>query len=98
MSIAQFVQGMHNNVYKNVTNELEHLLGKVTAEDKQHYQAVNLEHIVDQGRIEMRRFDAQKNVGELLDQLDVLFEILLMARTNWKISIDKAQESDYFAG
>ena len=101
MNIIRFVQGMHSDVYVNVTDELEHLLGgasKVTAEDKQHYQAVNLEHIGDQGRIEMRRFDAQENVGELLEQLDTLFEILLMARTNWKISIDKALESDYFAG
>ncbi|MDE5803120.1 MAG: hypothetical protein K2I22_09430 [Lachnospiraceae bacterium] len=101
MHITRFVQGMHSSVYINVTDDLARLLGgagKVMTEDKQHYQAVNLEHVGDQGRIEMRRFDAQENVSELLDQLDALFEILLMARTNWKISIDKALESDYFAG
>lgn len=101
MDITQFVKGMNEKVYINVTDELERLLGgagKVTAEDGQHYQAVNLEHVSDQGRIEMRRFDAQESINELLEQLDVLFEILQMARTNWKISIDKALTGDYFAG
>lgn len=100
-NISRFVQDMHSSVYINVMDKLESLLGgagKVTAEDRQHYQAVNLEHIGDQGRIELRRFDAQQSIDELLEQLDALFEILLMARTNWKISIDKALESDYFAG
>ena len=101
MDLTRFVQGMHERVYIHVTDKLERILGganKVTAEDKQHYQAVNLEHIGDQGRIELRRFDAQQSIDELLEQLDALFEILLMARTNWKISIDKALESDYFSG
>lgn len=101
MDLTRFVQGMHERVYIHVTDKLERILGganKVTAEDKQHYQAVNLEHIGAQGRIELRRFDAQQSIDELLEQLDALFEILLMARTNWKISIDKALESDYFAG
>lgn len=100
MDITQFVKGMNEKVYIHVTEELEYLLGgagKVTAEDGQHYQAVNLEHVSDQGRIEMRRFDAQESINELLEQLDVLFEILQMARTNWKISIDKALTGDYFA-
>lgn len=100
MDLNNFVIGMNNQVYINVTDELERLLGdagKVTAEDGQHYQAVNLEHVSDQGRIEMRRFDAQESINELLEQLDVLFEILRMARTNWKISIDKALTGDYFA-
>lgn len=99
--LNQFVRGMNGEVYIHVTDELERLLGgadKVTAEDKQHYQAVNMEHIGDQGRIEMRRFDAQENVGELREQLDALFEILQMARTNRKILVDKALTGDYFAG
>lgn len=99
--LMQFVEDMNKQVYINVTNELERILGganKVKAGDRQHYQAVNLEHVEDQGRIELRRFDAQENIGELLEQTDVLFEILQMARTNWKISIDKASTGDYFAG
>ncbi|MDE6128367.1 MAG: hypothetical protein K2G16_04150, partial [Lachnospiraceae bacterium] len=99
--LMQFVEDMNKQVYINVANELERILGganKVKAGDGQHYQAVNLEHVEDQGRIELRRFDAQENIGELLEQTDVLFEILQMARTNWKISIDKASTGDYFAG
>lgn len=46
----------------------------------------------------LRRFDAQENINELLQQTEVLFQILMMARTNWKISADKALGSDYFAG
>lgn len=101
MKFVPFVEGMNRQVYINVTDELKDILGgadKVTAGDKQHYQAVNLEHVNDQGRIELRRFDAQENVGELLEQLDVIFKILQMARTNWKISIDKASTDDYFVG
>lgn len=98
--MEQFVRGMHKKVYVGATSELEAVLGgaaNVKAEDKWHYQAVNLEHVHDDKRIELRRFDAQANIDELLQQAEALFQILMMARTNWKISIDKALESDYFA-
>ena len=100
-SIEQFVRGIHAQVYVGATRELEASMGgaaNVKQEDKRHYQAVNLEHVHDDGRIELRRFDAQENINELLQQTEVLFQILMMARTNWKISADKALGSDYFAG
>ena len=99
-SIEEFVRGMQEQVYVNATRELEIAMGgaeHVEVGDKWHYQAVNLEHVHDDGRIELRRFDAQESINELLQQTEVLFQILMMARTNRKISIDKALESDYFA-
>lgn len=105
--IARFVNGIHSNVYKNMADELAEALGEdADAGDRYHYQAVNLEHLPtpagmsrrSEERVELRRFDAQESIGELLAQLDALLEILKMARTNWKIAMEKALESEYFAG
>jgi hypothetical protein len=47
-----------------------------------HYQAVNLENWDDPegGRLEMRRFDAQTNLNELLRNVDDIIALLLAAR------------------
>lgn len=49
-----------------------------------HYQAVNLEHIIGEHketqRIEMRRFDAQRNLGELQGQIKELLKLILFSR------------------
>lgn len=49
-----------------------------------HYQAVNLEHIIGEPkatqRIEMRRFDAQQNLGELQEQITELLKLILFSR------------------
>ena len=49
-----------------------------------HYQAVNFEHIIDEPkdtkRIEMRRFDAQRNLDELHAQITELLKLILSSR------------------
>ncbi len=60
--------------------------------DEPHYQAVNLEHVLsntplEQRRVEMRRFDAQQNVRELLTELDALYDLLYLSREPVKMNL-----------
>lgn len=65
---------------------------KLTRADFPHYQAVNLEHIINtplaEQRVELRRFEAQRSVRELLDELQVLFGLLEQSRDGNKYVVD----------
>lgn len=73
-----------NRIYMNHTlllNEKGELVEKKGIDSSfEHYQAINLEHMFDitetERRIEMRRFNAQENIKELLSDLDNLYGTL----------------------
>lgn len=84
-----FVNAMHTHVYTNMTEGLRRMKdskGKqlIKQEDIPHYQAINLEHLLNEDerlrRVELRRFNAQRSIGELLDELNIIFKLLLYAR------------------
>lgn len=63
---------------ESLKDVVEHMKDKDKKVDP-HYQAINLEHINESGdkaRIEMRRFNAQQNTEDLLNQVETLFEYL----------------------
>lgn len=94
--IGALVHFINTKVYTEIHTDLDG--SDVRKEDSPHYQAVNLEHInVDtkdrrtpesEQRVEMRRFDAQCCVEELLDELCCLFELLEESRSGKKYSME----------
>ena len=95
-TIGELAHVINTDVYTRID---EHIDGSgVTREDYPHYQAVNLEHIntgvsdhrtpVNEQRVEMRRFDAQRNVDELLGELRCLYELLEESRSGNNYSLD----------
>lgn len=95
--IGELVHFINTKVYTEIHKDLDGT--DVREEDSPHYQAVNLEHInVDtkdhrtpesEQRVEMRRFDAQCCVEELLEELCCLFALLEESRSGKKYSMDK---------
>jgi len=94
--IGELVHVINTEVYTEIDPSIDST--DVRKEDYPHYQAVNLEHInVDvrdhrtpesEQRVEMRRFDAQCCVEELLDELRCLFALLEESRSGKKYSMD----------
>lgn len=96
-AIEELAHVINTQVYTEIDTHIDS--SNVGEEDRQHYQAVNLEHIntgvrdhrtaVNEQRVEMRRFDAQMNVDELLAELRCLFELLEESRSGKKYSMDE---------
>lgn len=90
-TIEQLAQAINTKVYTRIGGAIDD--PKLRPTDYPHYQAVNLEHIIGtlphEQRVEMRRFEAQRCVGELLDELRVLFGLLEESRSGKKYSIDE---------
>lgn len=90
-TIEQLAQAINTKVYTRIGGSIDD--PKLKPIDYPHYQAVNLEHIIGtpphEQRMEMRRFEAQRCVGELLDELRVLFDLLAESRSGKKYSMDK---------
>lgn len=88
-SMKPFVNTMQREVYRNLTATLAGM--GVNPQDAPHYQAINLENVlnpdVSQRRVELRRFNAQANIDELLRQLDILFNLIEEASTNTLINL-----------
>lgn len=87
------VRGINERVYTERHEGLP--LAEAPEGDEPHYQAVNLEHVLrntppEQRRVEMRRFDAQQNVRELLTELDALYDLLYLSREPVKMNLDAA--------
>lgn len=90
-TIEELANRINNCVYKKMTQTLRDM--GVKDSDAKHYQAVNLEHVcsdnLENRRIEMRRFDAQEKVDELLEELDALYDIIQETRTFFKLNLKK---------
>ncbi len=90
-TIEALADRISNYVYKKMTQTLRDM--GVKDSDAKHYQAVNLEHVYldnpKNRRVEMRRFDAQENVNDLLEELDALYDIIQETRTCFKLNINK---------
>lgn len=90
-TIEQLAQAINTKVYTRIGGPIDD--PKLKPIDYPHYQAVNLEHIIGtpphEQRVEMRRFEAQRCVGELLDELRVLFGLLAESRSGKKYSMDE---------
>lgn len=94
--IGELVHVINTKVYTVIDPHIDS--PDVKKEDYPHYQAVNLEHIntgaldhrtpAGEQRVEMRRFDAQCCVEELLDELRCLFDLLEESRSGKKYSMD----------
>lgn len=89
-TIKDLVSQIQQKVYyNNFVGDMENILSprsgskqrKVDPELAYHYQAVNLEHVSeDSGRVEMRRFNAQKSAAETIEQFQFLINLLLKSR------------------
>lgn len=84
--MQEFVRRMCSKVYTKVYDT------SISIKDAAHYQAINLEHLdsntpESEKRVEMRRFNAQTNITELLQELDGLYE--LIQSTRWLVEITK---------
>lgn len=89
-TMAWLVDEIQTKVYgENLTEVLNAI--HVPKSDAPHYQAVNLENLMSgggQGRIEMRRFDAQASMEILMKDLTNLIALLQKSRQTRKIPID----------
>ena len=102
-TVDKLVQAINKRVYVSMSEVVKRQLResqKGGMEDKElirlapHYQAVNLEHIGSgcnetKWRVEMRRFEAQNDIGELLTELEALYEILQKSRNHIKLNLKK---------
>ncbi len=85
-NLEAFVSAIQKEVYTHFAGVLADpknckKLG-VPSEDVVHYQAINLEHLLDEAnpRFEMRRFDAQSGVAELDAQVSILIDLMVRAQ------------------
>lgn len=89
-NIEWLVDKINKEVYREMHNELNQMA--IPETDAPHYQAVNLEHIINtpsaEQRVEMRRFNAQEKVDDLLTELRDLFGLLEQSRDGNKYVID----------
>lgn len=89
-NIEWLVDKINKEVYRKMHDELKQMA--IPEADAPHYQAVNLEHIINtpsaEQRVELRRFEAQRNVRELQDELEVLFGLLEQSRDGNKYVVD----------
>lgn len=95
-TIGELAHVINTDVYTTIDEHIDS--SEVRREDYPHYQAVNLEHIntgvsdhrtlVNEQRVEMRRFDAQGNVDELLVELRSLYELLEESRSGNNYGMD----------
>jgi hypothetical protein len=89
MTITDFVNELKTNVFKAAHFADPESDEQAAADDKRkgqpaHYQATNVEHVTDptaaKQRIEMRRFDAQTGLEDLLDNIDALVTLATECR------------------
>lgn len=94
-NIEWLVNNINERVYRGMCAELREMA--IPMEDAPHYQAVNLEHLLEdtpakQRRVEMRRFNAQEKVDDLLTELEVLFGLLEQSRDGNKYGLNHDEE------
>lgn len=90
-TIEWLVENINKKVYAQLHDEL--IKQQVPPNHAPHYQAVNLEHAISssssKGRVEIRRYEAQINIQELLDELDELYDLLQRGRIHLKLRFNE---------
>lgn len=88
-TMERLVNDINTRVYTRASEGLCAM--DVLEEDYPHYQAVNLENVLNpditQRRVELRRFEAQQNIFELLLELQELYKLLDKSRRGIKLGL-----------
>ena len=86
-TIEWLVENINKKVYTKLHDKL--IEQGVIPQNAPHYQAVNLEHALSdsasQRRVEIRRYEAQENIRELLEELNELYQLLQSGRIHLKL-------------
>lgn len=99
-SMEDLVNMIQSRVYQNGTPRLKETL-RMTMQgtEKQkareiagvlpHYQAINLENMQcgSSSRFELRRFNAQSSICELIEELNVIIALIYASNHSWKIPV-----------
>lgn len=94
-TMERLVHDINTQVYTKAHDSLREM--NVPATHYPHYQAVNLENVIVQNptpermaqrRVELRRFEAQENIDELLQELNEVYSLLEKSKPINKLGLD----------